>query len=219
MNDKSRKGEKFTSQEINLVKSMIRRGYSNREIANDINVSRTPGAIKNLRYRLAFQEREKQAGAESDADKPEQVSEIKSKLAIGKHRYKRFTDAEIEAIRAWASAGETDVQIGERLGRSGPSIRSLCTRRGIYVRQSPAQDVVKEQPEQVSDDVTSRTEVQGVNDIKKSEQVFVDAEFFEHKPMKEVNRRPTLEEFGMIALLWSGVCLVITVVYKVAVLL
>jgi hypothetical protein len=89
------------------------------------------------------------------------------KLAIGKHHYKRFTDAEIEAIRAWASAGETDVQIGERLGRSGPSIRSLCCRRGIYVRQSLAKDAVKEQPEQVSDDVTSRTEVQGVNDIKK----------------------------------------------------
>ena len=123
-----------------------------------------------------------------------------------RRRYKRFTAAEIDTARMCMSAGMSDEKIGERLDRTVNSIRNLRHR----LRQV---DKFKK-PEQVS-----KPEEKPMSDIKKPEQVFVDAEFFEPEPMKEVNRRPTLEEFGMIALLWSGVCLVITVVYKVAVLL
>jgi len=121
-------------------------------------------------------------------------------------KYKRFTAAEIDTARMCMSMGMSDEETGRRLGRTSGSIRNLRHR----LRQAGK----FKKPEQVS-----KPEEKPMNDIKKPEQVFVDAEFFEHKPMKEVNRRPTLEEFGMIALLWSGVCLVITVVYKVAVLL
>lgn len=121
-------------------------------------------------------------------------------------KYKRFTELEIETARASMAAGMSDEAIGRQLGRTSGSIRNLRHR----LRQSGK----FKKPEQVS-----TPEEKPMNEIKKPEQVFVDAEFFEPEPMKEIKRTPTLEELGMIALLWSGVCLVLTVVYKIAVLL
>ena len=121
-------------------------------------------------------------------------------------RYKRFTAMEMEKVQADFDLGMSNEAIGRQLGRTASSIANLRHRLN-------KKDKLRK-PEQVS-----TPEEKPMNEIKKPEQVFVDAEFFEPEPMKEIKRTPTLEELGMIALLWSGVCLVLTVVYKIAVLL